>query len=452
MAENWEWGPWASQGEDLAKQQRELEKQRDQAGLQLRNLLEGKKFDEQAKIATEERQANQSIPALRALMKGNPEVGQAFGFGPKEGAIPQGQFGPGPKVVTEPSDEELRGYAKAVPGMASAILQKRLEATKGPIALPSKSRLVSPSGEVLVPADQEPAGGLSFPSPEAAEAYWQQWKNTDPRGTAKYRPNIQADPTHGGYKLNLQTGEALTEGPNYWLSKSMDMTAPVPERIEAKMKYDKWLEDQTTLAGKKTEAQQAAMPLPTEVRDNLRKIDATIDAVDTIQMNYTSQDRRLFTGLLKDRVARGALALYEATGWTPAVSGYGYTEDQLKKLADFRKLNGQIEQYKFAVGGKQLTEGEQRVVDAFIPTGREVTSAEYEAKLVGLKKIMRAQAAAELVLAQTPRQYITIDTVRDAMRNALAKEGIDLKVKAKDQVQHNMSPRERLLNKYPGSE
>jgi len=150
--------------------------------------------------------------------------------------------------------------------------------------------------------------------------------------------------------------------------------------------------------------------------------------------------------MLRSKLAQAALATYDATRIVPP----GWTREQLEGLADFKKWNGVIEKIKFSFGGKQLTEGEQRVVEAFIPTGREATTAEYEAKLAGVQAVLRAQARTEVRLAQLGKAYVSLEQIQDIAREELLREGVDTKSRAGN-VRNQMPSGARLRGDFaPG--
>ncbi len=126
----------------------------------------------------------------------------------------------------------------------------------------------------------------------------------------------------------------------------------------------------------------------------------------------------------------------------------GYDPAEVQRYSNFKKDNGMIEQFKFAIGGKQLTEGEQRVVEAFIPTGREFTTSEYEAKLKGIIAAMEAARELDSWLSVTPKTEATDEAIRQRYREALKRRGIDVEASAKEATQAQMTSGQRLRNKY----
>lgn len=444
MADTWEWGPWAQQGQDYVKSEREKEakiaEQNNSSSNALKNMLAGKQADQDYKIADENRQAENAVPALRTMLSGpNSAEGGALGFTPQS------------------TDQDYRGLAKAAPGIATTILNKRLEnatTTNKPVSVAKGAALVSPTGtELYKNTEGDKEGGVSFPSPEAAQAYWESWKQRDPRGTQPYRPNIQADPVRGGYKLNLQSAETLQESPAVWLSNSMDMARPVQERIEAKMKYDQWQKDQAVLAGTKAFAANQATPASVDWQNQFSKAQQASNAFEQLQ-SFTEPERRAF--VLGPGVA-GVKGLTNKEAWFNTMSGLpggmsvvnalGGKQATIDRFNTFHTLLGSIRELAFVTGGKQLTKTEEDVVLAKIPTGQEKSYSEFQAKFQYATKLLKAINDGMILANQVPKGDPNYNLLMGAVwRQAFAQNNIDLRDPERN-VRSQMSSGDRLLDK-----
>lgn len=455
MAQTWEWGPWAQQGEDFQTQQRKLDlekQQADAAALRqrmadaaamartqasqegaLKNMLAGKAADQSYKIADEDRMAGNAVPFLRSVIQGNPAIGKAYGFGQEEQLpVPEaGYAGQGP--VRTPSDQELRGIAKAAPTLANTLATQAIPKPPEPFTLGENQQRFSPTGEPIATGPQRP-------------------RMTEQQADQIIAENIQRNPSlqgritkkmddRGGWTVQTSTTEPLTESPNLWLSQALDPSTPIPQRIQAQMKYDQWKKDQAEIAGTKKAATEANTPLNEDARKRIEMSGLAIAAGYRL-MQFNLKDIENMTGAGKIGY-EAALHAQELSLPTP-----GYTPEDVARYNDFKKFNGMIEQFKFAVGGKQLTEGEQRVVEAYIPTGRERTTSEYQAKLRGIVAAMEASQEVDQYLYTTGKGFTDTAMVRSLFINALAKRGIDVTKPVKDQAESQMPSGARLRSKY----
>lgn len=405
----------------------------------LERMVKGEELKEQSA----QREAERSAPFIQQLISGNPDVAKTFGFTeqrvtPESLPVPEAGYAGAPATTTtvprRPSMEEAAGLTRAVPGMAQALLQHTLGQAKGPSVVAPGSSLVSPTGQLLFQAPDR-----AVQSEEEADRIIAENIARDPnlRGRIVKRQNEK-----GGWMVSTQPTEQLTEGPNQWLAQSQDMNLPVAQRIQAQLKYNKWFEDQSKLAGAKKEATEAATPLGQEAVKRLETMNTAIQAAYRLQ-SYTAADREKFTGAGRYALEAARIAREAGSPWLG-----GYTTEEIDRYSNFVKDNGMIEQFKFAVGGKQLTVGEQKVVEAFIPTGRELTTSEYEAKLKGITAAMEAAQVVDLWLSQTGKGAITPDLIRARYVDELLKRGIDVTKRKAENVQQQMTSGQRLRDKY----
>jgi len=440
------------------RQRMEQEWRTGEAAQAHQNRLAEMLYADRLKEQGAQREAERGAPALQALMGGNPAVARAFGYEPGQPAvapeltrpvnpledeeaaayIPRTPGSPGVERRM-PTTEEAAGLVRSMPGMAQTILNKQLEGV--PKANPM---VVQPGAGVWNPVkgawDVEPTRKPgAYATLEEALAVADRMEAARPE--LKGRMQIDQDAA-GNYQLKLGTTAPLTP------------QDPVKEDIDDRVKRGvlskaqaakEWRDYQVSLAGAKTAAQVAEQPLDVDTRTRLKESSAGIEAVDVLRSRFTADQRRDYTGMLRSKLAQAALATYDATGIVPP----GWTREQLEGLADFKKWNGVVEKIKFSFGGKQLTEGEQRVVEAFIPTGRETTTAEYEAKLAGVQAVLRAQARTEVRLAQLGKAYVSLEQIQDIAREELLREGVDTKSRAGN-LRNQMSPRDRLRRDMGG--
>jgi hypothetical protein len=190
----------------------------------------------------------------------------------------------------------------------------------------------------------------------------------------------------------LKARETVRETPNQWIADMNNQALTPEQRANAKTKYDAYVEGE----GTKVAARREQQPLDVETRNRIAAMDQSISAVKDLA--GFSKEFASFVGA-KKFAYEAAMATYGNTGIVPP----GFTKESIDRFAEFKRLNGIMEKTKFAFGGKQLTEGEQRVVEAFVPTGREVSSVEYEKKLSGLYEVLRQLRNSELSYAQQGR-------------------------------------------------
>jgi hypothetical protein len=341
-----------------------------------------------------------------------------------------------PMQARTPTLQEATGMARAIPGMAQALLQHQLTLDKN-------------TGFTLSPGQQrfdvtgKPIAGVPVPQGQTeAEADKIIAENIARDPSLRGRITKKQDDKDGSWSVQTAPSEPLTEGPNKWLADYMDSTKPMPARIIAGQKYKKWLEDQgTLLPGARALAGDINKPFNEEAKKRMETTNMAIESAYRLQ-SYTKADREKFTGIGKLGWEAARLA---QEGGLPTP---GFDPAEVQRYSNFKKDNGMIEQFKFAIGGKQLTEGEQRVVEAFIPTGREFTTSEYEAKLKGIIAAMEAARELDSWLSITPKTEATDEAIRQRYREALKRRGIDVEASAKEATQAQMTSGQRLRNKY----
>lgn len=456
MAQSWEWNPEASAmdtgfrlDELLRTQRAENARQAQQLGANAQNLQQQHQnrlgemlYGQTLKDQSAQTEAERTAPFLQQLIRGNPQVGKAFGFVgepqiERTGAMaePEAMGTPAPIVQrpVAPTLQQTTGLARAIPGIAQALLQKGLEPSSAGFTLKPGERRFDAQGHEIAEGGALPGMDL-----QTAQNVRDQMMRENP--ALRGRVTLQSDAS-GRWSVRETPSEPLTENPNLWLSKAMDPNAPVGERIQAKMKYDQWLTDQATLAGSKAFQTNVNTPYDATTRDRMDKTNMAIQSAYRL-LSYTPKERENFTGAGKLGY-EGARLAQEVGLPTP-----GYSKDDVARYSQFVKDNGFIEQYKFAIGGKQLTGPEQKVVEAFIPTGREFTTSEYEAKVRGMVAVMEASQVVDQYLAVTPKNAVNPIQIREMFKSELAKRGIDV-TKSKDaQVESQMNSGSRLRKKY----
>ena len=445
MADTWEWGPWAQQGEDYVKSERDKKNkiaiQNNEAGNQLKNLLAGQQQKENFKMADEERAAQNAVPALRTMLGGaGSEAGQALGFSPAS------------------TEQDYRGLAKGAPGIATTIINKQMENLGNknkPVNVPKGGALVSPTGTELYKNEApEQQGGLSFPTPQAAEAYWSQWAKTDPEGTKKYSPEVMADPVHGGYKLNLHRGEPLTpQDPNKVVA-DMEMKGDTSSDVykRAKAAQSNYNNAMAIQAGNRQF--QITQNTPATF-DNSIALSKALQATNAFGQlaSFTEPERRAF--VLGPGVA-GVQGLTNPTaianylsglpGGANIVNALGGSQAAINRFNQFHALLGSIREMAFVTGGKQLTKTEEDVVLAKLPTGKEKNYSEFQAKFNYAEKLLRAVTQGMILSNQIPKGDPEYDKKMGEVWRQAFQAG-DISLTDKEDYRKHMKPGDRIRKK-----
>lgn len=452
MADTWEWGPWAQQGEDYVKQQRETQSksdlQKQQADSALKNLLAGKAQEQAYKIADEERQASNAVPALRQMLGGTP-AGQQLGFTP------------------ESPDEAYRGLAKGVPGVAQTILGKQLETVPKPQVVTTPKGAVSsyfdPRTLTTTPIqDNQPNMPGLFPDIPSGEAYWKKISTENPDLAKNYRPAWQTDPTTGMYRLNLQTAEPLTaQDPikDYYDLKKKGVTGPELEAAAARK--ESYINDQARMQGLKAQQTSQMTPPTVDWQNQFQKAQQAANAFSQLQ-SFTEPERRAFVlgpqitvpgvGNVKGLANKEAWFNYMSglPGGVNIVNALGGKQATIDRFNQFHTLLGSIRELAFVTGGKQLTKTEEDVVLAKIPTGQERSYSEFQAKMNYATKLLKAVNDGMILANQVPKGDPNYNLLMGAVwRQAFAENGIDTRDPERN-VRSEMSSGSRLRDKALG--
>jgi hypothetical protein len=415
-----------------ARQAQALVAQPQQIEQQHQNRLAEMLYGENLKQQSAQTEAERSAPFLEQLIKGNPDVAKAFGYGGGQPATPgdfEGGATPAVAPVT-PTREQVTGIARAVPGITQALVNRSLT-PNAPFTLGPGQQRFDAQGNPI--ASGPPMPGMSQQQAEAVRDDMVA-RNPQLRG----RVTVQSD-AKGMWTVRETPSEPLTESPNLWLSNYLDPNKPVPERIQAKMKYDEWMKGQQQLA----QQRENVKPLDAQRAQILEKQNEGIQAAYQL-LRFTPGERETFTGAGR----MGYEAAAHAAELGLPTQKFGYSPEQIQRYQDFKKWNGYIEQFKFALGGKQLTNAEQRVVESFIPTGKERTTSEYEAKLRSVAAAMEAAQEVDMYMAQTGKGFVDPTTMRSMYVEALKRKGIDVTAKSKDALRDQMRSGDRLRQDF----
>lgn len=404
----------------------------------LARMLEADKLKE----AGAQREAERTVPFLQTMIQGNPKAAQGLGFGAMEpgpstdigtpeAGIP-GAPGKPMFVPRQPSREEVTGLSRAVPGITQALLQQSMKGTEGYSLAPGAKRF---SGDNQLVAENPKAEGsnMLFPTGRAAmEDAIKNGMNPD---------DVRIVTTKDGVQW-MSRAEPVAQGPNIWQAQITDPNTTDAQQRQAQQNLNDWEAREKRIAVMK----EGVKPFAPDIQMKLDKQNESIQSSYQL-LKFTPTERKQFTGL----VGRGESEVKSIIG--SAAEALGITNpfdpELNQRFQDFKRLNGMVEQYKFAIGGKQLTEGEQRVVNAFIPTGRELSPYEYEAKLRGLVGVMEAEQEVALYLAQTGKADVKSPELRAIFLGKLQGKGIDIeKMTTQDAVRAQMNSDQRLRNKY----
>jgi len=448
VPKTWEWGPEAeamreSYGmERLFGQKQDLAKQQQGYAIANRDVNNAAALERALAVPRQARQfakedQDRELPALRALMRGTPEVGQAFGYGPAEGPVAPGAYGPGAPVTREPSDEELRGLAPSLKGMVPTILQKKLEGPQKPMAVSPGQSLVDPrTGQVLFEGAPKP-GAYGTYDEAMREAMRQQVLNTA-SGLPKMRPTIDQD-TQGHYQIKWSPAEPVTP------------QDPIKERYRQRIEegmspakaYDQYLSDLRSSTGARTEGALAVKPIDDQVRNYLMNITDVEKNMEQLR-KFTEDEKRAFVGYGKKSAGEWLNAAKEYPWVGSAVRAWG-PKVATDKFAEFHALHGPLRTLAFGVGGKQLTALEKSAVEASLPTGEEKSYAEYQAKMKYFQTIMQMHKIAALNLSKMPREMVTPEALEGMWQQAKGQAGLTMD--RQDEWKKFMSPDDRLRDK-----
>lgn len=442
MADTWEWGPWAQQGEDYVKQQRDtqaksdLQKQTSQSALQ--NMLAGKSADQGYKIADENRQAENAVPALRTMLGGGSPEGQALGFGPQS------------------TDQDYRGLAKGAPGIATTILGKRLENVSANqpkfVTVPrgAQGGVFNPRTQSFTP-QVDNASQTGYGSETEANAAVQNFIKTLPAEQAQtYRPQIHQDATTGRWLVQYQTGEPISLQDPYRLEYSRNVAGG----MDPAKATDVYMKRQAEASGARQFAISQATPPTVDWQNQFSKAQQAANAFEQLQ-SFTEPERRAFVlgptvGVVKGVLNKEAWfnTMSGLPGGASIVNTLGGKQATIDRFNQFHTLLGSIRELAFVTGGKQLTKTEEDVVLAKIPTGQEKSYSEFQAKFQYATKLLKAVNDGMILANQVPKGDPNYNMLMGAVwRQAFAQNKIDLQDPERN-VRSNMDANERLRQKY----
>lgn len=431
-----------TQRAENARQAQSLVAGAQQTNQQHQNRLQEMLYGDQLKTQAADREAERAAPFLRTLISGNPQVAKTFGFGqnvttPGELAVPEAGYAGTPDKTSfqprTPTIAEASGIAKAVPSITQSLLQRQLDPNAQFTLGPGQVRFDA-QGTQIAEGPKKPGAYSTYN--EALLASMQQQQLNDASGLPKLRPTIDQD-AQGNYQIKWSPADPLNPVDPIKQAYEDDLKAGVPKA----QALENYLQRQGRAAGIKAQQTQLMTPFNEEAKKRMDTANMAITSAYRL-MTYTPKERETFTGA--GRLGFEAARLAQEAGLpTP-----GYTKEQVDRYSEFKKDNGMIEQYKFAIGGKQLTQGEQRVVEAFIPTGRELTTSEYEAKLRAMAGVMEAAQVVDQYLSVTGKQDVSPAQVRDLFIKELNRRGIDPSKSKDSQVDGQMPSGARLRSKY----
>lgn len=415
-----------------------------QQGYALDRMLKGEELKEQFA----QKEADRSAPFIQAMIGGNPDTAKTLGFTSpgapqiqRAGAMAEPEaagitapIAPGPSVGRTPTLQEAAGAHRAVPGMTQALLQQQLtdKASNKPVVVGKDASLVTQGGQELFKNAGPPKQSQEETNKLVAEIIA---KDPAKRGRVWAEQRGPND-----WIVKESASESLVENSAKWLADMTDSSKPFAERQLAAAKYEKDLQDKIKIYGLKNLEAARMTPMKGEALQRYEAANLALEAGFRLQ-TYTPEERKKFIGLgmVKQTLGR----------WTNSAGLPIFTsEEESKRFSEFQKDNGMIEQMKFAIGGKQLTTGEQAVVNAFIPHGRELTHYEYTAKLKSLTATMQAAQEIDFWISNNPRQDITPTETRVRYTEALRRQGIDVSKTAEENMKSKMTPGQQLREKY----
>lgn len=118
------------------------------------------------------------------------------------------------------------------------------------------------------------------------------------------------------------------------------------------------------MAAEKTRATEGAKPISAETQQAVTVFDNAKRVAQNLMSEFTPQERAQYVGFLSFPANR----LSQIAKEDP-------------KFARFQTLINEAKGQAFGEGGKQLTQFEASVVFGYVPTGRELSTADFEAKL-----------------------------------------------------------------------
>ncbi len=443
MADTWEWGPWAQQGEDYVKSERDkqakIEEQNNTSANALKNLLAGKAQEQQYKIADEDRQAANAVPALRGMLSPSSPEGQALGVTPQWG------------------DAEYRGLAKGAPGIATTILGKRLEAVPKPqvVTTPqgAKSSYMVPGQNGAAPTVtpiQDNANDAGYATYDEAlnEINRQMALNKD--SSTPLRPQVHQDPRTGRWLIQQQSAEPMSLQDPFRQEYDRNIKAGMDPAV-ATNKYEARL---ASAAGARQFAISQNTPATVDWANQFSKAQQASNAFEQL-MSFTEPERRAF--VLGPAIG-GVKGVANKEAWLNTLSGLpggaalvntlGGKQATLDRFNQFHTLLGSIRELAFVTGGKQLTKTEEDVVLAKIPTGQEKSYSEFQAKFNYAQKLLKAVNDGMILANQVPKGDPNYNLLMGAVwRQAFAQNKIDLQDPERN-VRSNMSSGDRLIDKY----
>ena len=446
----WEWGPWAQQGEDWQTQQRKLEQQTQEqqarsalenqtAGNQLRNLLAGKAQEQQYKIEDETRQAANAVPALKTMLGGGTPEGQALGFGPQS------------------TDQDYTGLAKGVPGIATTILNKRLEAAPKPQVVTTPQGAVSsymqpgkPGEAPTITPIQNNENMAGFGTYDEALAEVNRQMTLNKGSNTPLRPQIHQDSRTGRYMIQQQSAEpmSLQDPFRREYQANIDSGMPLPQ---ATQRYQDRL---AAAAGAKQFSISQNTPATESFNLAYSKAKQASNAFDQLHQ-FTEPEMRAF--VLGPGVY-GVKGAFNKNAWLNTISGLpggqamiqaaGGSQAMLDRFNQFHTLLGSIREMAFVTGGKQLTKTEEDVVLAKLPTGQEKSFSEFQAKMNYAQKLLKAVTDGMIMGNQVPKGDPNYDALMgNVWRSAFMQAGISTQ-KPENNLRDMQSPNDRLKSKY----
>ncbi len=452
MADTWEWGPWAQQGEDYVKSERDkkskLDVENQTSNNALRNLLVGKATDQTYKIADETRQQEEAVPALRTLISGNKDIGKALGFGQEpQMAVPEAGYA-GQSDVRTPTDNELRGLAKGAPGIATTILGKRLESIDKnhpsfhTVPRGATGGSFDPKTNTFTPQVEGKEPGLYESIPEA-QAAWSQMSTTNSELAKTYRPTIATDPATGKYRLNLMSNEPLSLQDPY----RQEFERNIRANMDPSKATDIYMNRQATAAGARQFQITQNTPMTPDQASAYSKTLQASNAFGQLQ-SFTEPERRAFIGLYGKNVNEIASAMSGLPGGMAIINALGGNQATIDRYNTFKALLGSIREMAFVTGGKQLTQTEERVVLAKLPTGQEKSYSEFQAKFQYAQKLLKAVSDGMVLANQIPKGDPNYDAqMAQVWRQAFAQNQIST-TDPEANVRSQMPSGVRLIEKY----
>jgi hypothetical protein len=440
------------------QQARQLGVAQAQQAEQHKNRLAEMLYGEQLKEKQAQAEADRGAPALQALMSGNPEVARVFGYEPGKPAVP-GQLNqpvnpdedpeaaafiprtPGSPAVASrmPTREEAAGLNRAIPGIAQAILTKRLEANKGPMVVSRGAGVFDPNTKTWIAEPQESG---TFATPDEAIADRKRMEAAYPELVG--RSQTMQDATTGRWRNQFMQTEPL--------SAQDPLKIGYHERVKAGMDPNKaldwYINAQATAAGQKAlQINLNTPPTPGQQQED-RKTRETVSAFDNLQRMHDTAP-----ALIREFLSsKGTAAeLYEKLNRIPGaqalVSGLGQTEF-VERYNDWKANLGRIQGKVFDEGGKQLTPFEASVVYMSTPKADDSPQS-YDAKMKWMGSYMKAQQAFTYWLRTNPKIAQNPEAQAQAWRDIQRNAGIDMS-DTYNWKQKLGSPSERAKSKLPG--